>query len=402
MKKLLLSLSALFALCEGATAQRMTVDDMEALPGETVSLNMSLDTDGGSYMGLEFDIQFPCAGFSTTEGATTTREGWDGVFTIGDVGGVKIENLARAGVLSYSATDIPGEGLLPFGTVEFTVGKDIPLGDYTVTLCNMTLIGDRRVSVPDASFTLHVVSIHTMTLDENSTTAPTKSNGAVNVTVKRTIPADVWATICLPFSMTEEQVKEAFGDDVQLADFKGCNTTKDEDENVIGITVNFADVTAIEANHPYIIKVSDLITEFTVDGVNVNAIEEPSVDCDEMTVKVGKNTYTSYNRFIGTYTAQTEVPEKCLFLSNNKFWYATEETQPMKAYRAYFDFYDVLSEVENASSRMNMVFNNETTGISETMNYELRTMNCFDLQGRPVISPKKGLYIKNGKKHVNK
>jgi len=55
-------------------------------------------------------------------------------------------------------------------------------------------------------------------LDETSTTAPKASNGAVDVLVKRTIKANEWSTICLPFTMTETQVKTAFGDDVRI----GC------------------------------------------------------------------------------------------------------------------------------------------------------------------------------------
>ncbi len=47
-------------------------------------------------------------------------------------------------------------------------------------------------------------------------------------------------------------------------------------------------------------------------------------------------------------------------------------------------------------------FNAVTTGIAETMNYELRTMNYYGLQGRRVVQPTKGLYIINGKKIANR
>ena len=40
----------------------------------------------------------------------------------------------------------------------------------------------------------------------------------------------------------------------------------------------------------------------------------------------------------------------------------------------------------------------DTTGISSVENLELRTESCFDLQGRRVAQPQKGLYIINGKK----
>lgn len=396
MKKIMMSLTALFAWCGGAAAQQVAVAPIEALPGETVVLSMQLDTDGGSYTGLELDIQFPGEGFTTTGTATTTAA-WDGAFTIGDVGGVGIDNLARCGVLSYSDTAIPGSGLQDFGTVEFTVGSGVATGSYTVTLTNMTLIGEGRVAVPDATFTLNVVSVHTVVLDENSTTAPAASDGVVNVQVKRTIKAGNWSTIVLPFAMSGEQVEEAFGSDAKLADFTGVQTTTDEADNIVSMKVSFSQATAIEANHPYLIKVGKDISEFTVDGVTVSPEEEPSVERDEQSVKVGKITYTSYNRFIGTYVAETPVDELMLFLNGNKFYYS-DGTVKMKAYRAYFDFYDVLSDIENAGVKMFLDIDGEQTHIGEIVNDKSSNGKWFDLCGRNVRQAEKGLYIVNGKK----
>ena len=97
----------------------------------------------------------------------------------------------------------------------------------------------------------------------------------------------------------------AFGDDVQLADFTGC----DVDDTTGDIRVNFSDVTAIEANHPYIIKVSEPVTEFFADGVDITPEEEPYIDRDEETTGSGRNKKTTYNSFIGTYVAETVVPD---------------------------------------------------------------------------------------------
>lgn len=71
-----------------------------------------------------------------------------------------------------------------------------------------------------------------------------------NVRVRRTIKAGEWNTICLPFAMTAEQVKGAFGNDVQIGDFNDYEFDGDV------ISVKFRNATAIEANHPYIIKVA--------------------------------------------------------------------------------------------------------------------------------------------------
>lgn len=401
MKQFLMSLTAFFALCGGAAAQQVAVGDVEALPGETVSLSMQLDTDGGSYTGLEFDIQFPQAGFTT--GSATTTAAWDGAFTIGDVGGVGITNLARCGVLSYSDTPIPGEGLLDFGTVSFTVDNAVETGDYTVTLTNMTLIGDSRVSVPDATFTLHVVSAHTVVLDEESTTVPEAATG-VNVRVKRTLKADVWSSICLPFAMTAAQVEEAFGSDVQLGDFTGAEVSFDASDNVTAIAVNFENATAIEANHPYIIKVSSEITEFTIDGVDLSPDEDEAI-IEFDNEKTGSRRVV-YSGFYGTYHAGTVLDEKTLFLSNNQFWYSTGNTT-MKAFRAYFDFYDVLSSYDDSASGSHQApamirFKGGITGISTAEWHEHTVNGLYNLNGQKIEHAGKGIYIRNGKKVVMK
>ena len=228
-------------------------------------------------------------------------------------------------------------------------------------------------------------------LDENSTTAPTAASN-VDIRVKRTINANSWSTICLPFAMTEAQTKEVFGNDVQLADFTGYETTEDADENIVGITVNFSNVTALEANHPYIIKVSSPVTEFTLDNVEVDPEEEP-------TNAVIKRTKKQWSEMIGTYVAETEIEAQMLFISGGNFWYSAGSTK-MKGYRAYFDFYDVLTEVENAGVKMFVnIDGEEETGIENVNVNDNPNGTIFDLSGRKLDkTPQKGVYIVNGKK----
>lgn len=225
-------------------------------------------------------------------------------------------------------------------------------------------------------------------LDETSTTAPEAAN-SVDVRVKRTINAGEWSTICLPFDMSQAQCQAAFGSDVEIGDFKGYTYDSDEDK----ITVNFSSVTAIKANHPYIIKVSAAVTEFTVDGVDVNPADDPRV------------TFRASNKklkdFVGTYVADFDFYDEAkhtpLFLSGNKFWYATEATKHLKAFRAYFDFVDMLSEVDAA--RVAIAFD-EATVIND-----VRTCSddrYYNLSGQQVKTPTKGVYVKNGKKVIVK
>ena len=273
---------------------------------------------------------------------------------------------------------------------------------YNVTITGMqfgTIGGDKFVPA-DIVFTATIVE-NRVVLDENSTTAPEASDGAVNVKVKRTIAKDIWNTICLPFAMTEEQTKATFGNDVQIADFKGYDTVEDENENIVGLIVNFDFVTSIADNHPYLIKVSNNITEFSVDEVVITPEDEPCVTFGFETGK-GKNTVYHPIDFTGTYVADfdfyNEATSRALFLSGNKFYYATENTTHMKAFRGYFDFDDVLPSAEGASSRINMSFNNETTAMKDVENQIVVENHYYDLQGRRTEKPLKGIYIVNGHK----
>lgn len=234
-------------------------------------------------------------------------------------------------------------------------------------------------------------------LDETSTIVPEAATG-VDVRVCRTINANEWSTICLPFSMTEAQVKATFGDDVQLGNFYDTESTYDDDDNVVGLSISFEDATEIEANHPYIIKVSSPITEFTVDNVNIEPLEDDAMI--EVDNGLTGRRRVVYGGFYGTYHAQTELEEYALFLSSNKFWYSKGLTK-MKAFRAYFVLLDVLTEVEAANTRISINFSDEEVNGIKTLN-KLDNGCFYDLQGRKVVKPVKGLYIINGRKEVIK
>ena len=390
MKKLMIGLLTLLTMGEGAMAQTVSVADVEAVPGETVTFSVNLSNGkADTYTALSFDVQFPSEGFTTT-GDYTVSSSWRGATCV--VGDVDASGLAT--IPFASADAISGNEVENLVSVSFKVGESVVVGEYDVTLKNIMFeygISDKDYS-EDITFKINVVSSHAVLLDETSTMVP-ESAEDVKVIVKRTINANEWSTICLPFAMTEAQVKAAFGDDVQLGDFTGYDV-KDEGET---ITVNFTDVTptTIEANHPYIIKVSAPVTEFTVDGV----------DIDPQDAEINKGTSRKPKAFIGNYVAGTEVENGCLFLNNNKFWYSVGTTK-IKAFRAYFNFFDLLPDFEENYAEAPAItfgFNNGgVTGIESISNGMSTNDSYYNLNGQRVETPRKGLYILNNKKVVVK
>ena len=287
-------------------------------------------------------------------------------------------------------------------TITLEIADDLDDGNYDISLTDVytNVRGDdffvETLNISSSVSTLTIREVETrVLLEETSLTAPEASDGVVNVRVKRTIKANEWSTICLPFAMTAEQIKTAFGEDVtvELADADSYETTEDDAGDIVGITIKFNNVTAIEANHPYIIRVNKEIISFDVDGVNVDPAERE---------RNRRKTLGSGSYFVGNFVSQTEVPEFCLFLSGNKFWYSIGETK-IKAFRGYFDLKDALTSVEDAySSRIVMSFDNTTTGINEVVNRKSTNDIYYDLQGRRVAKPGKGLFVKDGKKVIIK
>lgn len=402
MKKKLLLMTMFLAMTGMASAQNaLTVADF-TLPqnGGTITVNLTLD-EAGVYTSYQFKVVTPAgiayvvdsdkdaecelsAGHAASHSATAH---WN-----------ESERVLGVGVASMKTALFTGQNLsikIPVAATTLAAGTSVNFTIKEIAFIKQT---GAKVYLDDVTFkaTIEAPSDGRTVLDELSATVPEAASG-VDVRVKRTLAAGVWNTICLPFAMSAEQVTAAFGPEVQLGDFNGIESTYDETtESIIEIQVKFINATAIEANHPYIIKVKDAVNEFTVDGVNIAPTDELSIDKDEYTYKQKGKTYYLYNSFIGTYEADTEVPENCLFLNSNKFYYSTGASK-MKAFRAYFDFYDILSEVENAEARISFaIAEDQATGISNVKREA--DDSYYNLKGQRVEKPGKGIYIVNGKK----
>ncbi len=214
-------------------------------------------------------------------------------------------------------------------------------------------------------------------LDETSTTVPASAASA-NVLVKRMLRAGEWSTIVLPFAMNKAQVKDAFGNDVHVADFTGCTASGD------ARVINFQTVESMEANHPYIIKVMKDVGSFKVNSVSIEPVTTPSVTC-------------SGSSFIGTYVADTTIPAGSVFLSGNKFWNATASTRKSKGYRGYFT-------LDGTPASRILLSVDGTTGINDVVRQagEAGTARTYNLNGQRSSQPLKGVYIYNGKKTIKK
>lgn len=408
MKKLLLSLIALLGITTYAVAQvtetdRSTYNDVmyvqsaEILKGSAVDITINAKAHQ-NFTAFELSLVLPAgATVKDLNGIEQSRKQYvetkgsdvyefnkmeDGSYKI--VGTATCDRGFRSGdaALGYITINVSGleDGEYPFivKNVTFSGFMNPETGAAT---------GEADVTVA-AEITTKVEITSFVTLDEESTAAPSALND-VNVKVKRTINASEWSTICLPFAMTEAQVKTAFGNSVKLGDFKGY--TYDDDGANDKITVNFDAATAIEANHPYIIKVENAVSEFTAEGVTI----------DPQEAEINFGTSRKPKAFIGNYVAGTTLENGTLFLNEGKFWYSVGATK-IKAFRGYFDFTDLLADFEDNYAEAKVFINfDDVTRIKDIQDAQ-ENNSIYTLDGRRVgRTPKtKGVYIQNGKKVV--
>ena len=217
-----------------------------------------------------------------------------------------------------------------------------------------------------------IADLDAVTLDE--TTDNTITEGVAKVTLKRTIVADVWNTLVLPFSMTNDEVVAKFGEGAQVAAFS----------NSEGVNVNFNTTTeGITANVPVLLK-ADAGTEYIFDGYSL--VEgEPKAEG------------TEYD-FVGSYDVTYNLLEGEYMLNGNKFWKNENSSgYYVNGFRAF-----LRPKSEAATKSLNLVIDGQTTGLKlNTVTGDVEG-ETYNIAGQKVADSYKGIVIMNGRKTVRK
>lgn len=105
-----------------------------------------------------------------------------------------------------------------------------------------------KINVNDNALYISKIEIvpNNVILDEKATNNTIEAKNGVNVTLKRSMVANEWNTICLPFDVTMDKAKAAFGDNVKIVEL---DTEAAVDANVL----SFKASTGIVAATPYLI-----------------------------------------------------------------------------------------------------------------------------------------------------
>ncbi len=248
-----------------------------------------------------------------------------------------------------------------------------PTADGNSTL---TITGNKHFAIADLCLK-HATAIE---IDENADYDNTVAADGAYVSLTRTITASTteqknYNSLVLPFDLTEDQIKAAFGNDVKVYAYTG-------DENN---SVKFEEATEITANTPVLLTTSTASTEdpYIFQNVDIKAATEA----------VAKGTDID---FVGTYAASTSLVGK-YFISGNNIYEGTDATKPMKGTRAYF------TANSGAVNALSLNIDGETITAIQGIDGTITPKAIYNLQGQKVNNPVKGgIYIIDGKKTLVK
>lgn len=253
-----------------------------------------------------------------------------------------------------------------------------------------------------------------LVLDEDNTLDVKKSYTGAKMLLHRTFTKSAdnnkkgWNSIILPVDMTAAQVKEAFGEGVQMAEFDRL-----ENNWIKFSTVNVAaDGVVLHKNTPYIIYPTKEPLgnySYTIDGVTkildghvyvANGINYDAQTSNlTHTVNGGGMTYT------GSYDSKTVVSADSYMFSKGDIVHTNKE-HTVKAYRCWLK--------ENASSGRMLMFSLDGNGLDGTTgihvieeNKQNTNTGIYNLGGvrmntNNVDKLPKGVYVVNNKVVVKK
>ena len=403
---------ALLTIVGSASADELVVPDFTIAPGQTKVVSVELNNTESEYIAFEFYMQLPNGvsivkddGGNLLAELNSTRAPRHSFEVRNDGGGVYH-------FLCYSGSNAKFQGTEgEIFTMTVTADESLEMGDvlegllYTQKLSNPD---EEKVEFPDYPFTI-TIGVSRLLFDEDASRLPYYEDGDKdNVTMTRTINAGEWSTIVLPFTLTQDQAKVAFGDNVQLAEFTGFETEYDEDddEDVIhnSITLKFSTYTMsikkpMGGGKLFLIKTDKKIVSFNADDVKL---------VSSVTDVEKADSWGTPGKFTGTLV-KTKVPADGLFLSGGKFWYSTGKTN-IKAFRGWFELGAVLDkETTDFGANINFVIDDEPTsvdGIPVVVTYAKGAV--YNLQGQYLGSDMSvknlpaGIYVVDGKKMVVK
>ena len=253
-----------------------------------------------------------------------------------------------------------------------------------------------------------------LVLDEDKTLSVTKSYTGAKMLLHRTFTKSAdndkkgWNSIILPVDMTAAQVKEAFGEGVQMAEFDRL-----ENNWIKFSTVNVAaDGVVLHKNTPYIIYPTKEPLgnySYTIDGVteilNGHVYVANGINYDDQTSELTHKVNGGGMTYTGSYSNPTTVSDNSYMFSKGDLIH-TNKSHDVKAYRCWLK-----DDMHTGRMLMFSINGNGidgTTGIrvieenKQNTNTGIYNLGGVRMNTNNVDKLPKGVYVVNNKVVVKK
>lgn len=226
-----------------------------------------------------------------------------------------------------------------------------------------------------------------VTLDEKSESYSTPSigtTGSAEVHLTRTFSANSWNSLCVPFAISEAEVKTQFGNDAKVAEFTGATTT----------TLEFSSCTDIEAGKPYLVYIPEGATQTKFTFKGVTAFGSQPIDVEQQGSTNEKTTFHGY-------FYKSTAPKGSYVLRKNQVYHLVSD-MAIKGFRAVLIDGTATQRVFTQWS-----LDGTTTGIGNIDANVIQRYNVYNTNGQMVRHAATslddlphGVYIVNGKKVI--
>lgn len=417
MKKFLLSLIALFGV---VSANAQTTADVSSYTESVAYVEGATYYAGSSQIDLTILIKqlndIAAAQFNLTlpEGLSFVADesATDDITPLGTTDEQhtfmgKIESATEAHIVLFSGKQIAFGDVV--ATVRVAVDNSVIVAgtEYNVTISAQNLgNGSGKEIFQNVPLTSTIIFENQLVFDETKSLPKFINGQSVNAHVIRTLKANQWSTLVLPFTMTQAKANAAFGSDASYATFSGWTIEVDEETGaptkiVINFTKkNLGQYNQLTAGTPILIKTTGDVESFDVEAVKPSLTSPSTISKNPM---IGGEPVEVFNgNFIGTFEPQI-IPQYGLFISGNKFYYSKGNTST-KGYRGYFMLDAILDQPLVAPEvKFSVLVDGEETTIDNIRIVDTKgAVYTLDgkFVGRDVDLKKlqKGIYIIDGKK----
>lgn len=219
---------------------------------------------------------------------------------------------------------------------------------------------------------------------ESYSTPSIGNTGSAEVHLKRTFSANSWNSLCVPFAISEAEVKDQFGNGAKVAKFTGATAT----------TLEFSSCTGIEAGKPYLVYIPEGATQtkFTFKGVSHFA--GTPIDVEQQGSANEKTTFHGY-------FYKSTAPKGSYVLRKNLVYHLVSD-MAIKGFRAVLIDGTATQRVFTQWS-----LDGTTTGIGNIDANVIQRYNVYNTNGQMVRHAATslddlphGVYIVNGKKVI--